>query len=77
MMPGQKFEEIEQMCGTVEYWLEEVDSDSPYIAAAVEMLYSFTEMINGNREWETCNQVTDRIERMYPGADLHEWKNWR
>lgn len=28
------------------------------------------EMINGNREWEACNQVTDRIERMYPGADL-------
>ena len=70
MMPGQKFEEIEQMCGTVEYWLEEAESDSPYIAAAVEMLYYFREMINGNREWETCNQVTDRIKRMYPGADL-------
>jgi len=71
MMPSQKFEELAEMCGVCQCWLDDVEQgDDPYVKAAYEMLAMFEEMIDGDREWETCFQVKDRIERMYPGADL-------
>ena len=47
-------------------WIEYRDS----VMSANAISATPREMTDGNREWEACNQVTDRIERMYPGADL-------
>jgi len=66
MMPSQKFEELSEVLSLCQVWLGEVDHyDDPYVRATDNIL-----MINGNREWETCFQVKERIEKMFPGANL-------
>ncbi|MEG1513984.1 MAG: hypothetical protein RSD95_03760 [Clostridia bacterium] len=69
MNPSQKFEEMEDALSLAMTWLNEVDHPDPWVDAAYDLLQSFRNMIRGDKDWKTCLEVMERIEKMHPEVD--------
>ena len=70
MNTAQKFEEASEAMRLACRWLDEIDNqEGPFVKATWELLYAFSNMIDGNRSWEECFEVVDRIEKNHPEVE--------